>query len=114
ALKVAPALLFRRPNMTAPLSPSQSAPTQDAALIAKAPDKNKPPEAAPPPPTFDALHLSHDVRTTLAEMGYTHPTPVQLAVFEPAKRGKDLVVQARTGTGKTAAFGLPIVDHIVR
>ncbi len=47
-------------------------------------------------------------------MGYTHPTPVQLAVFEPAAEGKSLVVQARTGTGKTAAFGLPIVDRIVR
>ncbi|RYE86343.1 MAG: DEAD/DEAH box helicase, partial [Myxococcales bacterium] len=42
------------------------------------------------------------------------PTPVQRAVFEPASRGKDLVVQARTGTGKTAAFGLPIVEHLVR
>ena len=43
-------------------------------------------------------------------MGYTHPTPVQRAVFEPAVRGQDLMVQARTGTGKTAAFGLPIVE----
>ena len=41
-------------------------------------------------------------------------TPVQKAVFESAVRGKDLVVQARTGTGKTAAFGLPLVDSIVR
>ena len=47
-------------------------------------------------------------------MGYTHPTPVQLAVFEPAARGIDLVVQARTGTGKTAAFGLPIIETVVR
>jgi ATP-dependent RNA helicase DeaD len=54
------------------------------------------------------------VRETLAEIGYTHPTPVQIAVWEPATRGKDAVVQARTGTGKTAAFGLPIVDHLVR
>ncbi len=54
------------------------------------------------------------MRETLAEIGYTHPTPVQIAVWEPATRGKDAVVQARTGTGKTAAFGLPIVDHLVR
>ena len=39
---------------------------------------------------------------------------MQLAVFEPATRGKNLVVQARTGTGKTAAFGLPILDVLVR
>ena len=69
------------------------------------------PESAP---TFDVLPLSDEVRRALAEVGYTHPTPVQVAVWEPATRGKDAVVQARTGTGKTASFGLPIVDHIVR
>src|SRR5690606_24147438 len=50
----------------------------------------------------------------LEEIGYTHPTPVQRAVFEPALKGKDLVVQARTGTGKTAAFGLPLVDTLAK
>src|SRR5262249_22565405 len=55
-----------------------------------------------------------ELRETLAEIGYIHPTPVQIAVWDPATRGKDAVVQARTGTGKTAAFGLPIVDHVVR
>src|SRR6478609_6681119 len=70
--------------------------------------------AASHAPTFDILPLSRELRETLAEIGYLNPTPVQLAVWEPATRGKDAVVQARTGTGKTAAFGLPIVDHIVR
>jgi ATP-dependent RNA helicase DeaD len=65
-------------------------------------------------PTFDALPLSPEVRTAVDELGYVHPTPVQRAVFEPAVRGQDLVVQARTGTGKTAAFGLPLVDRLVR
>jgi ATP-dependent RNA helicase DeaD len=65
-------------------------------------------------PTFDALPLTPEVRRAVDELGYVHPTPVQLAVFEPATRGKDLVVQARTGTGKTAAFGLPIADQLVK
>ena len=72
---------------------------------------------SPPPadqPTFDALPLSPDVRQAIDELGYTHPTPVQLAVFDPAIRGVSLVVQARTGTGKTAAFGLPLVDQLIR
>ncbi|HEX7604939.1 MAG TPA: DEAD/DEAH box helicase [Polyangiaceae bacterium] len=43
-----------------------------------------------------------------------NPTPVQIAVYEPAVRGKSLVVQARTGTGKTAAFGLPLLDQLVK
>jgi ATP-dependent RNA helicase DeaD len=47
-------------------------------------------------------------------MGYVTPTPVQLAVWEPATRGRDAVVQARTGTGKTASVGLPIIDHVVK
>jgi ATP-dependent RNA helicase DeaD len=67
-----------------------------------------------PAPTFDALPLSADIRKAVDALGYTHPTPVQLAVFESASRGKSLVVQARTGTGKTAAFGLPIVDALVK
>jgi ATP-dependent RNA helicase DeaD len=65
-------------------------------------------------PTFDVLPLSPEVRSAVDELGYVHPTPVQRAVFESAARGKDLVVQARTGTGKTAAFGLPLVDRLVR
>jgi len=47
-------------------------------------------------------------------MGYTEPTPVQFSVYEPMAQGRDVVVQARTGTGKTCAFGLPIVDKIVK
>jgi ATP-dependent RNA helicase DeaD len=65
-------------------------------------------------PSFDALSLSAEVRRAVDGLGYKVPTPVQLAVFEPAKRGTDLVVQARTGTGKTAAFGLPLVDGLLR
>jgi ATP-dependent RNA helicase DeaD len=70
--------------------------------------------STPPPPTFEVLNLSKETLEALSAMGYTHPTPVQRAVFEPAVRGKDIVVQARTGTGKTAAFGLPIVETVVR
>jgi ATP-dependent RNA helicase DeaD len=73
-----------------------------------------PAETPAPEPTFDALALGADVRRAIDAMGYVHPTPVQLAVFEPAAAGRSLVVQARTGTGKTAAFGLPIVDRLVR
>jgi len=65
-------------------------------------------------PTFDVLALGADVRRAIDAMGYKHPTPVQTAVYEPACEGKNLVVQARTGTGKTAAFGLPLIDKMVR
>ncbi|WP_245677698.1 DEAD/DEAH box helicase [Chondromyces crocatus] len=98
-------------------TPAEADQQEAAPSIASAPDDlagaspgSPPPEA----PTFDVLPLSAELRETLAEIGYIHPTPVQLAVWEPATRGRDAMVQARTGTGKTAAFGLPIVDHIVK
>jgi ATP-dependent RNA helicase DeaD len=71
-------------------------------------------ETESPPPTFDSLPLSAELRRAIDELGYTHPTPVQRAVFEPAVRGGDLVVQAQTGTGKTAAFAMPLVDSLVK
>ena len=65
-------------------------------------------------PSFDVIPLSAAVRRAVDELGFSHPTPVQRACFEPAAAGRDMVVQARTGTGKTAAFGLPIVDRLVK
>ena len=73
-----------------------------------------PTESVGPDLDFAQLPLSPELREAIEELGYDSPTPVQQAVFEPATSGIDLVVQARTGTGKTAAFGMPIVDHLVR
>jgi len=89
---------------------SSGVPAQDA----RASDAQAGAAPPPPAPTGDVLPLSAELKETLAEIGYVNPTPVQVAVWEPATRGRDAVVQARTGTGKTAAFGLPIVDHIVK
>src|SRR5258708_3189271 len=74
----------------------------------------RPSQTPESPPTFEILALSRETLEALASMGYTHPSPVQRAVYDPAVRGLDLVVQARTGTGKTAAFGLPIIETVVR
>lgn len=66
------------------------------------------------PPSFKDFGLSNDVQRALDELGYSVPTAVQTASIEPIRSGKSLVVQARTGTGKTAAFGIPIIDALVR
>jgi ATP-dependent RNA helicase DeaD len=71
-------------------------------------------ESRESPPTFDDIPLSAAVRRAVDELGFTTPTPVQRAAFEPAAEGRDLIVQSRTGTGKTLAFGLPLVDRLVR
>ncbi|MET0390981.1 MAG: DEAD/DEAH box helicase, partial [Polyangiales bacterium] len=62
---------------------------------------------------FADLHLSEPVLRALDEIGYTDPTPVQTATYPVAIAGRDVIVQARTGTGKTAAFGIPLVDKMV-
>lgn len=58
--------------------------------------------------------LDPDLLLGLADMGYTHPTPVQEAAIPAVAAGKDLMAQARTGTGKTLAFGLPTLHKLNR
>jgi ATP-dependent RNA helicase DeaD len=59
--------------------------------------------------TFHDFPLSAEILQGLDELGYAVATPVQAATIEPGLAGKDLLVRAKTGTGKTAAFGLPIL-----
>ncbi|HEY1333120.1 MAG TPA: DEAD/DEAH box helicase, partial [Myxococcaceae bacterium] len=61
---------------------------------------------------FEDLALSPELRRALADRGYTHPTPVQAQAFDPVMQGKDLIVRSKTGTGKTAAFGLPLLEKM--
>lgn len=71
----------------------------------------------PPPPetdpavTFADLKLIRPVLDALDHAGYTHPTPIQEAVIPPALRGRDVIGQSQTGTGKTAAFTLPFLSR---
>ena len=62
--------------------------------------------------SFAALSLSPATLASLEAKGYESPTPVQDEAIPKALAGKDLVVQSRTGTGKTAAFGIPIVERV--
>ncbi len=62
--------------------------------------------------TFDTLGLSADLVRTVAEEGYEHPTPVQEKAIPLVLAGGDVLAAAQTGTGKTAAFTLPILDRL--
>ncbi len=62
--------------------------------------------------TFDSLGLSADLVQTVAEEGYLAPTPVQAEAIPLVLAGRDLLAAAQTGTGKTAAFVLPILDRL--
>ena len=59
--------------------------------------------------TFAELHLSEPILRALEEKNYTHPSPIQAGAIPHLLAGKDLVGVAQTGTGKTAAFALPIL-----
>ena len=62
--------------------------------------------------TFESLGLSADLLQTVASEGYTDPTPVQAAAIPIVLDGRDVLAAAQTGTGKTAAFTLPILDRL--
>ena len=66
-----------------------------------------------PRPTFADLPLDPTLRRGVAEMGYLEPTPIQSGTIPHAVRGRDLIGTAQTGTGKTAAFLLPILERLL-
>jgi ATP-dependent RNA helicase DeaD len=88
-------------------------------------DTELPDRAAPEAPTpavppsdyvdessFDDLGLDEPIRRAIAEKGYVSPTPVQAQTVRPILAGKDVIVRSKTGTGKTAAFGIPMLQKI--
>jgi ATP-dependent RNA helicase DeaD len=89
--------------------------------------RGTPREPPPPPPKvagtelsafpvepvpFTTLDLPGPILKALAGMGYGQATEVQARAIPRAREGRDLIVQSRTGTGKTAAFGVPIIEKI--
>jgi ATP-dependent RNA helicase RhlE len=65
------------------------------------------------PKTFSELKLIEPLKLALQEAGYTHPTPIQAEAIPSLLKGQDLLGCAQTGTGKTAAFALPILHRLV-
>ncbi|RAJ93547.1 DEAD/DEAH box helicase [Aliidiomarina maris] len=62
--------------------------------------------------TFSALELPEPIIRAITEMGFTAPTPIQQRAIGPLLEGRDVLGEAQTGTGKTAAFGLPALANI--
>src|SRR3954449_1000320 len=60
--------------------------------------------------SFDDLGLTPELLRAVADQGYTEPTPVQRAAIPVVLAGRDLLAGAQTGTGKTAAFVLPLLQ----
>ena len=62
--------------------------------------------------TFNELNLSAPLLRAVAEAGYESPSPIQASAIPPVLAGRDLMGCAQTGTGKTAAFALPMLDRL--
>ncbi len=87
-----------------PLPPPDDASGSDPSFI--------PPPAAIAAAPFDTLGLPPAVLANLARLGYHAMTPIQAASLPVALAGHDLIAQAKTGSGKTAAFGLPLLQRL--
>ena len=94
------------PGDTSP--PSDTSPPGDTGADGTA----DPGAAAGPTDGFATLGLAAPLLAELAGLGYEEPTPIQSESIPPLLEGRDLLGQAATGTGKTAAFALPILDRL--
>ncbi len=79
-----------------------------------APDRrdDETPAATDQADRFGALGISDPLVRAIKELGFEEPTPIQLQAVPAALAGRDVIGQAQTGTGKTAAFGLPLVERV--
>src|SRR4249920_213670 len=63
--------------------------------------------------SFESLNLDEALTAAVRDAGYTEATEVQLRAIPPALEGRDLMVSARTGSGKTASFVLPALTRVL-
>jgi ATP-dependent RNA helicase RhlE len=61
---------------------------------------------------FDDYHISFEIKKNLAKLGFKKPTDIQFKSIPPILKGEDVLAIAQTGTGKTAAFAIPVIDMI--
>ncbi|KAL2392384.1 ATP-dependent RNA helicase dbp9 [Exophiala dermatitidis] len=79
-----------------------------------APTVEVPHDSAPSEPSFDSFGLDPRLMQAVAKANYSAPTPVQAKVIPMALEGKDILAKSKTGSGKTAAYILPILQSILR
>ena len=63
--------------------------------------------------TFDSLGLPPALLRAVADLHFTEPTPIQVQAIPPALSGRDVLASAQTGSGKSAAFGLPLIARLL-
>ncbi len=94
--------------------PGAPAPEQADAEPAEAAAADAEPQEEPEEAGFAALGLDHKILKAIKELGYEQPSPIQAETIPALLEGRDVVGLAQTGTGKTAAFALPILQRLER
>ncbi|MGZ4123584.1 MAG: DEAD/DEAH box helicase, partial [Tumebacillaceae bacterium] len=61
---------------------------------------------------FTELNLNKKILQAISEMGFEEPSPIQVQCIPRVLDGEDVIGQAQTGTGKTAAFGIPLIERV--
>ncbi|MDR1282024.1 MAG: DEAD/DEAH box helicase, partial [Opitutaceae bacterium] len=102
-----------RPPPPRPSRPSRPPRDDTFEYPRRDPVKPRTPVEIPPQDTaFSKLGLNDPIAYAAAEMGYTDPTPIQTQAVPHVLEGRDLTGSAQTGTGKTAAFALPVLHRL--
>jgi len=96
----------------APTAPAITQPAAAAEPVRAVTAALADPVAASGVGTFDELELSDEVNRAIREMGFVRPTEIQSRVIPLLLDSRDVIGQAQTGTGKTAAFGIPLIEGI--
>lgn len=96
-----------------PTEPMTSAPSPSAALSPTTEEVAASAHEGSPSVSFAQLGLGESLVAALTAMGFTAPTAVQAQTVPLALAGRDLLVQSRTGSGKTAAFAIPLIERLV-
>lgn len=78
------------------------------------PPADTPGSSSEPEPTFDSLNLHPNLLRGIHDLGFIRPTPIQAQAIPPILAGRDVIGCAQTGTGKTAAFVLPILHRLLQ
>ena len=104
----------RKPNRSADTAGAQQSERRDTTANGRKPRTARAVELQAGPlerdRTFGSIAISEPIRLALNDMGYENPTPIQEQAIPNMLQGRDVVGRAQTGTGKTAAFGIPMIE----
>ncbi len=97
----------------APVTPVVSEETSETPVVEQpAATTESAPKVDPKQILFSSLGISDEMLQAVTDMGFTSPSPIQAEAIPPILAGRDVIGQAQTGTGKTAAFGIPALELI--